>query len=166
MLQTNAEQYTLYPEEVAALREGDPLGGISTETVGKGAVAFPSTVSVGSRGARQCRHGDAPWAVWRGSCTTACHEGRAWGSAEHHYTQAELAARISIASSCPRFMAGPGVVLHDKLNTRALRTSQDYSERRTHVGGPFAHTQNAPVPMFVDVTGDRWVHTDAVVIDH
>ena len=45
MLNPNDEQYTLYPEEVAALRAGRPLGGISTETV-EGAVVCPPTASV------------------------------------------------------------------------------------------------------------------------
>ena len=46
MLNPNDEKYTLYPEEVAALRAGRPLGGISTEAVGEGAVACPPTVPV------------------------------------------------------------------------------------------------------------------------
>jgi hypothetical protein len=46
MLNPNDEKYTLYPEEVAALRAGRPLGGISSEKVGEGAVACSPTVPV------------------------------------------------------------------------------------------------------------------------
>jgi hypothetical protein len=48
MLNPNDEQYTLYPEEAAALLEGRPIGGISTEEVVEGAVkaACPPTVPV------------------------------------------------------------------------------------------------------------------------